>query len=126
MPRTGEIWSSSDHALTKEPLLSFDQLAFPRFVYDFITQSDLAPGALTVLPRLYSKSSPGAFLHSAASAVALANFANRFNVKEAEIVALRHYTTALRQVAVATAEPGKIRVGEVLLVVFLLSLYEVA
>ncbi|KAL1966023.1 hypothetical protein VTN77DRAFT_4963 [Rasamsonia byssochlamydoides] len=125
--RTGWRWSSSSsHALTHEPLLSFYQLAFPRFVYDFITPSDRAPqaGTLRAVPRLYSKSSPGALFHSAASAVTLANFANRFKVKEAAIVALRDYTKALRQLAVATAEPGNIQLSEMVLVVFLLALYE--
>lgn len=96
--------------------------AYRRFCYDFVTPF---PGALSRLPQLLFESPPDSCLCSAVAAVAYANFHSRCKSDEAREAAAIHYGKTLQRFATIMADPVQIQRDDNLMVIFLMSLYEV-
>jgi hypothetical protein len=121
-------WSSGMHGLSIQPCSSFQDLALPRFLFDFVNSPGIPSRktTLALLPRMYTDSAPDSFLGATVNAVALANFAGRFKHAEARKTAVRYYITALQQFAIAAKDPETMQSEQALFSIFLLGLYEVS
>lgn len=105
------------------------QLAYFRFVYDFVSSDDpdyTAAGAFESLPQMFTESTPNSPLHCAITAVSLANFGSRFKSVEATQQGAMCYGKALTAFATAMFGPREqLRTKEALLGIFFLGTYEV-
>ncbi|KAJ5645195.1 hypothetical protein N7507_011206 [Penicillium longicatenatum] len=103
------------------PGFSLYEQAYRRFCYDFVTPF---PGALSRLPQLLFESTPDSCLCSAVAAVAYANFHSRCKFEKAKEAATVYYGKTLQKFAAMMADPVEIQRDDNLMVIFLMSMYE--
>lgn len=113
--------TTTSMSTTPEPEL-YEQ-AYRRFNFDFITPF---PGALSRLPQLLFASPPDSCLCSAVAAVAYANFYGRCRSIEAKEAGIVYYGRTLEKFATVMADPVEIQQDDTLMVIFLMSMYEVS
>lgn len=112
----------------RNPEPSLHELALNRFFLDYVVSSDpldRGQGFLEFLPNLYANASKDSCLRATVSAIALGNFAGRFQVAKAKAEAVESYGIALRDINSAIKDPEKARLDETVLSVYLISLTEV-
>lgn len=103
--------------------ISLYEQAYRRFCYDFVTPF---PGALSRLPQLLFENPPESCLCSAVAAVAYANFYSRCKSDEAREAAAIYYGKTLQRFAAVMIDPVQIQQDDNLMVIFLMSMYEVS
>lgn len=80
---------------------------------------------MSILPRMLSETSSESCLASAVAAVSYANFHGRCTSREAREASSIHYGKALQKLAITLTDYAVTQQAEVLMAVYLLSLYEV-
>ncbi|KAJ5093726.1 hypothetical protein N7456_009587 [Penicillium angulare] len=101
--------------------VSLYEKAYRRFNYDFISPF---PGALSRLPQLLFGNPPDSCLCSAVAAVAYANYHGRCQSEEAKEAGNVSYGETLQKFAAAMADPIEVQRDDNLMVIFLMSMYE--
>ncbi|KAJ5688772.1 hypothetical protein N7462_003164 [Penicillium macrosclerotiorum] len=107
--------------LVQEPSSSLYDLAYERFCFDFVKPW---PGSLSRLPRLLSETTSDSCLRSISTAIFYANFHGRCYSLDAKEASAIHYGQALQKLTRVMTDPNAIQQSEILMVIFLLSLYE--
>lgn len=102
--------------------LSLYELAYRRFCFDFISPF---PVGLRKLPQLLYKAFPDSCLCTIVAAVAYVNYDGRCNSPEARQEGRKSYGIALKKFADSMSDNKVVQSDESLMVVFLMSLYEV-
>ncbi|KAJ6096428.1 hypothetical protein N7486_007174 [Penicillium sp. IBT 16267x] len=111
---------SSGDSLPHSEYSLYEQ-AYRRFCYDFVIPF---PGALSRLPQLLFENAPDSCLCSAVAAVAYANFHSRCKSDEARESAAIYYGKTLQQFAAVMVDPVQLQRDDNLMVIFLMSMYE--
>lgn len=105
------------------------QLAYQRFLYDFVMPSGFhspAKGTFSRLDTLYSKAPPDSCLFCAVTAVSCANFYGRLKSEEAKHASGVYYGKTLQKLAaLMQTNPTGFNGDGILVVLLVLSLYEV-
>ncbi|KAJ5290864.1 hypothetical protein N7478_000115 [Penicillium angulare] len=101
--------------------VSLYEKAYRRFNYDFISPF---PGALSKLPQLLFENAPDSCLYSAVAAVAYANYHSRCQSEEAKEAGNVSYGETLQKFAAKMADPIEVQRDDNLMVIFLMSMYE--
>ena len=117
---TDDVLSSS---LTASPE---DQAACYFFSNYVLNTSRFRKGYMEYLPRLYGKNSPDSPLAQIVTSLGMAGLANVRNAPEAKAVSTYKYASALHGVNAMLRDPARAADDETLIVVLLLSLYEVS
>ncbi|KAJ5168556.1 uncharacterized protein N7482_004150 [Penicillium canariense] len=107
--------------ITQLPGQSLYEAAYNRLCYDFVIPW---PGSLKRLPKLMSTTAPNSCLVSVVAAVAYANFHGRCKSHEAKAASGIHYGRALQKLATTLSDPADMQRDEILMVIFLLGMYE--
>jgi hypothetical protein len=117
-------------SLCKQPDQDLHDLAYNRFIYDFVipnAHSDpgvVADGLLDFVP-MYGNAAAGSCLRAATMAVCCANYAGRFKSAEARLQSSEHCGRALKLMQAAIKDPMEAKSDETLLTVYLLGIWEV-
>jgi hypothetical protein len=98
------------------------ELAYNRLYYDFVNPW---PGTLGRLRHQLWETAPNSCLVSVVAAVAYANFHGRCNSQEAKKASSVHYGLALQRLATIMTDAREMQRDEVLMVIWLLGMYEV-
>lgn len=116
------VRSTPSFPLTGFLQLALEDRAISRFYFDFV---DLKFPFLEVLtPRPSTARKTDSFLQCTVSAVSYANFAGRFNDRQAARAGAMEYGKAMRKLATTMDDPALFKSAEVCLSVYLLCLYE--
>jgi hypothetical protein len=110
------------------PDLNAADVAYNRFLYDYVVEQDLPNmrrGHLEALPGLRAQCAIDSPLAAAILAASFANFRRRCNALHVEALATRHYVTAIKRIRPALEDPLEAQKDATLLASHLLSLYEV-
>ncbi|KAJ5333004.1 uncharacterized protein N7506_006787 [Penicillium brevicompactum] len=103
-------------------------LAYQRFVYDFLTPSGFhspAKGTFSRLDTLYSRAPPDSCLFCAVTAVSYANFYGRLKSEEARLASGVYYGKTLQKLtALMDTNPTGFTGDGILVVMLVLGLYE--
>lgn len=123
-PRDATI--SIEKTVSLRPWL--EQMAQTRFFFDFVTSLECpnrSHGVLGPVPAMFEKAAPDSHFHSLVSAMSYANFGSRYNSEDALRKGAVFYGRALQGYAELMASPKEtVKANELLLGIFMLSLYE--
>lgn len=98
------------------------EAAYNRLYYDFVLPW---PATLNRLRQHMRETAPNSCLVSVVAAVAYANFHGRCYSPEAKRLSGAHYGQALQRLAATMADPVAMQRDEILMVIWLLGMYEV-
>lgn len=99
------------------------ELAYNRLYFDFVFPW---PGTLNRLRHQLREAAPDSCLVSVVAAVAYANFHGRCNSLEAKRASGVHYGQALQRLATTMTSAVEMQRDEILMVIWLLGMYEVS
>ncbi|PSN58638.1 hypothetical protein BS50DRAFT_510061, partial [Corynespora cassiicola Philippines] len=125
------LLSLDDMLMTRRLNNDLAQISYQRFIYDFVVfeSSHLPSGAVSdaiweFLPTMYQRSAPGSCLTAIVEAVAFLNFANRYEVPEALILAEERLQKSIQLLRRRISTKRQASTDQTLCTVFLMGIYE--